>query len=118
MMMYIDVPLFLLLLVDSVEDHARSDKCGTKCFQAKFAVSFFTNGVVDSTHDLFHLKYLFRNLAGHDITIVAVGYGGKGIGVANAGAHQHIFINAIADEGGALKVRAEALKGVAGLVDD
>src|ERR1700694_4621254 len=84
MMIYIALPLFLLLVSDGVKDHLRSDGGWTECLQPEFAIGLLTDGVVDSTDNLFHAKYFFGNLTRHDVAVITISDGNKDIGFFTA----------------------------------
>src|SRR5215467_2199918 len=69
-----------------IEEQLCSCSRWTESLQAKVTIGRLANWIVDATDDSFDFENFFGDFTGHDVSVVAIGHCGKGIGILNAGA--------------------------------
>src|SRR2546428_1465124 len=74
--------------------------------------------IVNATNDLLDVEDLSCNLTGHDISIIPVGNGSKGIGFFDSRADKYFFVNPVSYNSGASKIWFQAPEGFAAIVDN
>ncbi len=81
-----------------VADELRADGRRTDRLHAELAVHLAARRIVDARDDSFDLEHALRDQGGHDIAVVAVGYGDKAIGRRGAGALEHVVVDPGSDD--------------------
>src|SRR5579875_2756051 len=101
-----------------VHQKLRSNDGRRESFQAEVFINILPNGIVDAANHLLHMKNLFRNLAGHNIAVIAISDSRKGVRLLYASASQYLLVGTIALNLIAAKLRIQALKGIVTAIDN
>src|SRR5439155_5790738 len=92
--------------------------CGTDRIKSKQVIGRLTDGIVNTTNDLFDVEDLFGDLACHNVAIIAVGHSGEGISLCDTGSFENLFVDAVAHYFVTTKFGGEALEGIAAGIDN
>src|SRR3990172_9339668 len=76
---------------------------GADGLEPQGTVELLAKGVVNAAYHLGHVKDVLGDLGRHYIAVVPLGHGGKGVGLLDPGAPQHIGVDAVPHHGRAVE---------------
>src|SRR6185436_12552128 len=103
---------------EELADGARHEVRPAERGEAEVGICRRPERVVDLGDHVLRAERLGRQLAGHDVPVVALGHRDEQVGIRRPGPPQRVFVGPVAAHGGAAEGARQAVEGGRGGVDD